>query len=160
MTHSSEISTIQALEAFLKRRLLNGAHLHRRGSLDLGSLSFRFIFMLVAITTRTNVYIYIYIYIYQTCICIILCERERGKFRGFSNCVLFLVCGCGCLKFRYLLKLLKWNHWYVFRITLPYKYIWTVWKWGLQWFTGEISFEQKSAKRKQLGKGRPEKTGL
>ena len=31
MTHSSQISTVQALEAFLKRRLLNGARSHRRG---------------------------------------------------------------------------------------------------------------------------------
>ena len=73
-----------------------------------------------------------YIFTYQTCICIILYgEKERGKFRGFSNCVLFHVCKWVCLKFKFLLKLLKWNHWYVFRITLPYKHIWTAWKWGV-----------------------------
>ena len=96
-----------------------------------------------------------YIFTYQTCICIILCgEKERGKFRGFSNCVLFHVCEWVCLKFKFLLKLLKWNHWYVFRITLPYKHIWTAWKWGLQWFTGEISFEQKRCKKEATGKGK------
>ena len=86
MTHCSEISTIQALEAFLKRRLLNGASLHHRGSLDLGSLSFIFIFMLDAITTR------VYIYIYRTCICIKYYVRWKEESLEVSANVSCIMC--------------------------------------------------------------------
>ena len=67
-------------------------HVRTGGSLDLGSLSFRFIFMLVA----TTVTLYIFISVMQGS----HVRRRRGKFRDIKqHCPVSSVCICVLVKF-------------------------------------------------------------